>query len=263
MGLSLGGSSGSTKSTTDSSASSQNTYSPGQTFLQQALTSLLSSIVPSLGTGTLSPTTTAQETSSADQINRTAKAGATGLQNSLAARGLGQSGQSGDVSLQTELAREGAQGSNIANFSAVQSQQNNSTLIDALQAAYTALGSSGTGSTSGSSSGSSGGFAVSLNPFKLLSSSGNSGGSGSGGCWIAEAIYGVHDVRTHLVRAWLNGPFRQTVSGRVIMALYLRFGRRVASAVKRSSLLRRTFKPLFDLALGKALDEVRVILHAA
>lgn len=75
------------------------------------------------------------------------------------------------------------------------------------------------------------------------------------GCWIAEAIYGVDDPRTHLVRAWLNGPFRRTSTGRLVMWTYIKIGRGVAAMVRASGTLRYMFKPLFDLALTKALAE--------
>lgn len=79
------------------------------------------------------------------------------------------------------------------------------------------------------------------------------GGYAAGGCWIAEAVYGVDDWRTHTVRAWLNGPFRETFMGSLVMDTYLAIGKQVAWAVRHSSLLRRAFKPLFDKALRKAL----------
>lgn len=72
------------------------------------------------------------------------------------------------------------------------------------------------------------------------------------GCWIAEAIYGTDDVRTHAVRAWLNGPFRRTVFGRVVMTAYLAAGQRVADAVRRSDLVYAVLKPVFDRALVSA-----------
>ncbi len=74
------------------------------------------------------------------------------------------------------------------------------------------------------------------------------------GCWIAEAIYGIDNPRTHLVRAWLNGPFKQTVLGSAVMWTYVKIGRHVASVVRRSNVLRRVLEPLFDLALGKAVE---------
>lgn len=72
------------------------------------------------------------------------------------------------------------------------------------------------------------------------------------GCWIAEAIYGVDDPRTFLARAWLNGPFKRGIVGRVVMATYLAVGQKVAVVVRRSGILRRTLKPLFDIAVRKA-----------
>jgi hypothetical protein len=74
-------------------------------------------------------------------------------------------------------------------------------------------------------------------------------------CWIAEAIYGIDDVRTHLVRAWLNGPFTETAMGEAVMWLYRKVGRAVAWLARRSSVLRRVLKPLFDMALRKAIGE--------
>lgn len=74
------------------------------------------------------------------------------------------------------------------------------------------------------------------------------------GCWIAEAVYGVEDPRTHIVRAYLNGPFRETLFGSAVMALYLAIGEKIAAAVRRSTLLRKAFLPLFNLALRKALN---------
>lgn len=66
--------------------------------------------------------------------------------------------------------------------------------------------------------------------------------------------YGVHDGRTHVVRAYLNGPFRKSRTGDFIMRLYLRFGERVARVVKRSKLLKAVFRPFFDAALSRALE---------
>jgi hypothetical protein len=72
------------------------------------------------------------------------------------------------------------------------------------------------------------------------------------GCWIAEAVYGVEDSRTHTVRAYLNGAFRNTLRGDLTMRLYLAVGRQVAWFVLRSALLRCMFKPMFDSALRSA-----------
>lgn len=73
------------------------------------------------------------------------------------------------------------------------------------------------------------------------------------GCWIASAVYGGEsDPRTHIVRAYLNGPFRKSVLGDSVMRMYFAIGRQVAWFVRRSSWLRAAFKPLFDIALRKA-----------
>lgn len=76
-------------------------------------------------------------------------------------------------------------------------------------------------------------------------------------CWIAEAIYGERDYRTSAARWWLNGPFKATLRGRLVMALYQRFGIRVANWVRRSPLLRTFFKPLFDKAVDCAFRDWR------
>jgi hypothetical protein len=73
-------------------------------------------------------------------------------------------------------------------------------------------------------------------------------------CWIAEAIYGVDDLRTHIIRAWLTGPFERTLLGGAAMWLYRKFGRAVAYAVERSAFLRWLLKPIFDIALSRALS---------
>jgi hypothetical protein len=70
------------------------------------------------------------------------------------------------------------------------------------------------------------------------------------GCWIAQAIYGEHDIRTHLVRQWLNMEYAQTRTGRVVMAVYRKIGRQVAPYVRGP--IRWMLKPLFDAALRKA-----------
>ena len=94
---------------------------------------------------------------------------------------------------------------------------------------------------------------------KPLDALGGLAGSGasiyktSQGCWIASAVYGGEsDPRTHIVREYLNGPFRESAIGDAVMNLYLKIGRQVAWFVRRSSWLRAAFKPLFDIALRKA-----------
>lgn len=71
-------------------------------------------------------------------------------------------------------------------------------------------------------------------------------------CWVAEAVYGIDDRRTHLVRAYLNGPFRKTILGSLVVELYISIGRQVAWVARRSALTRRMLKPLFDRAVAAA-----------
>lgn len=82
--------------------------------------------------------------------------------------------------------------------------------------------------------------------------SGVSGFKLPSGCWIAEAIYGTNDPRTLLVRAYLNGPFKQTAFGRAVMSLYQRYGRAIAAQVRKHGWLKRALQPLFDKALDHA-----------
>jgi hypothetical protein len=71
---------------------------------------------------------------------------------------------------------------------------------------------------------------------------------GGGGCWIAEAIYGPSDLRTIVLRAWLNTEFKKSPFGRCVMRLYMKFGQRVAKRVTEWPALRCGMKLLFDRA---------------
>ena len=79
------------------------------------------------------------------------------------------------------------------------------------------------------------------------------GNAKGGGCWIAEAIYGVDDLRTHLVREWLNTEFVLHPVGKAAMEAYQRFGRQIARLVKKRKFLATALKPIFDCALSHAL----------
>ena len=85
-----------------------------------------------------------------------------------------------------------------------------------------------------------------------LSAASNVGTAALKGCWIAEAIYGTDDPRTHLLRWYLNGPFSATVPGAAIMCVYFAVGRPVAWLVRRSDMARAILKPLFDSGLRRA-----------
>jgi len=74
-----------------------------------------------------------------------------------------------------------------------------------------------------------------------------------GGCWIAAAVYeGWSDPRTIQVREWLNNEFTKQITGKVVMGVYRAIGRQVAWFVRRSPLLQKAFRPLFDKALARA-----------
>jgi hypothetical protein len=157
MGASLGGSYGSTssQSTGKSDTTQANTYALGQTDLQTQLGKSLSSSLAASDAGTLSPGVQAQETASADQINKTAGGLTDRINSFLAARGFGKSGTTGKATLQGELGRESQLAGNQANFAQVQQGVNSSNLLAALNYAFTSLGltQNETASSSGSSSG--------------------------------------------------------------------------------------------------------------
>jgi hypothetical protein len=71
-------------------------------------------------------------------------------------------------------------------------------------------------------------------------------------CWIAEALYGAADPRTHLLRMWLVDVYSKTAIGSIVVALYKLFGRELSALVRRSSLLRRLVRPVFEAGLVRA-----------
>lgn len=71
------------------------------------------------------------------------------------------------------------------------------------------------------------------------------------GCWVAQAIYGEYDIRTHVIRQWLNTEYARTHVGKVVMTMYRKIGRQIAPFVRGP--IRWVMKPLFDIALRKAL----------
>jgi hypothetical protein len=81
------------------------------------------------------------------------------------------------------------------------------------------------------------------------------GGRSKAFCWVAEAVYGEHDPRTLLLRAWLSQAYDDRRPGWPLIAVYRRFGRAVANLIHRGYLPRTVFRPLFDLLVGQALSE--------
>jgi hypothetical protein len=126
------------------------------------------------------------QTAGADQINKTSAGLGDRMQKFLAQRGFGKSGTSGKVALQGELGRESALGANASAASALQLQQNNTMLSDALQLAFSKIGqtSATTGTANSSGWGTSTGYSTSLGGgggspgFSYVN---NGGGGGDGG----------------------------------------------------------------------------------
>lgn len=72
-------------------------------------------------------------------------------------------------------------------------------------------------------------------------------------CWIAAELYGGwSDERVFMIREWLNEYFEFTRVGRYVVALYRRFGERLARLIRRYRWLRWPFQKLFDAALERA-----------
>ena len=82
----------------------------------------------------------------------------------------------------------------------------------------------------------------------------DAGGSGAHTriCWIAEALYGAADPRTHLLRMWLVDVYSKTAVGSIVVGLYKLFGRELAALVRRSSLLQGLLRPVFEAGLVRA-----------
>lgn len=152
MGLAFGGSTGGTSSKASSSSAQDNVYSPDQSTVQSLFGRFAQALIPSLTAGDLAPATEAQTTANADKINRNFSGVASNLMKAYAARGFGPSGQAGDSTLQTELARQGAQAGNLEAGADSQLQQNQQSLLAALQYAFQSLGTTAAGTSTGNSS---------------------------------------------------------------------------------------------------------------
>ncbi|GEM_PF-6574825 len=149
MGLSLGG----TKTSSQATGSTQNTYTPGQSSLQDSLMQAFSTLLPGVASGAMSPNVTNIQTANANQINQNYAGVGDQMNRYLAARGFGQSGSTGKAAVQTDLARQGALAQNASNASGQQLSFDQSLLSDALGAAFQQVGNTSSGNTSGSSFG--------------------------------------------------------------------------------------------------------------
>jgi hypothetical protein len=88
-----------------------------------------------------------------------------------------------------------------------------------------------------------------------LQAAGAAGSAGIMKCWIAAAVFDEDfftGPRVNLVRTWLGDWEQRSVIGRATVALYRRFGERIAERVRRSSLLKAMLTPIFNLVLRKA-----------
>lgn len=73
--------------------------------------------------------------------------------------------------------------------------------------------------------------------------------SSASSCWIAEAVYGVDDLRTHILRAWLNFEWGKKGFGKFVMELYRRYGEHTAMSVRKNPWLKACFRAVFDRVL--------------
>lgn len=97
---------------------------------------------------------------------------------------------------------------------------------------------------------------IQASPYTGQQGSGGSGGGGAlaglaKGCWIAEALFGVDAIETHLARHYVNNlapvEFREW---------YLANGRELADRVREDAVLETRLRPLF-------LDMARRVMHSA
>lgn len=73
-------------------------------------------------------------------------------------------------------------------------------------------------------------------------------------CWIVAEIFGGWTApRTQLVREWLLLEASKSRVGRMLLALYRRYGERTAARIRTSKPLRAFFTPLCEEALCRAM----------
>lgn len=74
-------------------------------------------------------------------------------------------------------------------------------------------------------------------------------------CWVAEALFGVDDARTMLLRSWLTGIYVERRRGWHLVAVYATYGLAAARLLRRGWLPRRPVVRLFDALTRRAFDE--------
>jgi hypothetical protein len=85
-------------------------------------------------------------------------------------------------------------------------------------------------------------------------------GAMAAACWIAEALYGPQDFRTHNARYAVNVIWPEYKVGRFFRGLYLKYGQQVAKKVEQSKILEAIFTPVFGLIWrqgAKAMKEAK------
>ena len=100
----------------------------------------------------------------------------------------------------------------------------------------------------------------------IQGSTGSMTGDGSGTtkpCWVAEALYGVRNPRTTLLRAWLSEAYAQKRGWWFLVPLYIRIGPTTARMISRGHLPRRPLLALFGFLTEKAFEESAVRINAA
>jgi hypothetical protein len=81
-------------------------------------------------------------------------------------------------------------------------------------------------------------------------------------CWVAEALYGIDDARTLVLRVWLTHIHADRRPGWVFVELYRRFGQKIAWLIRAGLLPRSMLLPLFDVLAERAFDEsARTIIN--
>lgn len=85
----------------------------------------------------------------------------------------------------------------------------------------------------------------------LTSAASGAGAAAISLCWIAEAIYGKDDNRTHLARYAVNFIWPRTKVGRMARDLYLRYGEKIAKKKWVG-----IFRPIFELIWRQGYAEI-------
>lgn len=79
-------------------------------------------------------------------------------------------------------------------------------------------------------------------------------GTGGGGvmCWVAGALYGDGSPEQQAIRSWLLAQAQVSRTWAAFVALYRRYGERLAARMRISPLLTRLIRPIFAAILRRA-----------